>query len=1514
MRKLYLLVSLVVACFSYVQAQMLKEFSEDRNEFTAQLSNFMTASKQKNLEDLYKDFEKNFKGGLFSDEEFQQIHKTGNAMLQYRMSANPYFVDYLSALLVVKKTENPEQTFKDWHQILDKMLADIENQRLNPFLEFVRFSKTFFESKALRASELGTTWYALTDRYQWKYVQKTPSLLFESLNLMALHRQDSILITQTSGEYFPVEQLWRGKGGRVTWERLGLPDVYVEIGEYELETRKSLYEVKNAKLHYPAFFGARMIPGTFSDKLVFGNDASLGSYPRFESMQDRLEINDIGKGIKFTGGFRLQGATVYGVGDKNNQAQMVVQDERQSITFRGDAELFTIRRGELVVAERVETVLYFGQDSIYHPSVNVRFNIPKREIQLKRGERGSDRNPFFSSIHQLNIESDDIQVYLDGDSIIIGKKILKPSFKTEVYFESLDYFNSTDYQRIQNIATVNPLALMKATVEREQTRLLDANLLAKRINARFTVDNIQSLLYDLVSKGFIKYDSDKQLVEVKEKVFHYVNADQKKVDFDFLRIRSDTDSTNAIMNLRNRSILLNGVPTVEFSNRQRVGLKPSGNQLLIKANRDMDFDGRLFAGYGVLEGKEFHFNYNKFEIALDSVRYFDLFVPTDQLDEKQQPIAYSIASRIEHLRGTLLIDAPKNKSGRDDIATFPSLQTKGNAYVYYDLGDIQGGVYSRDSFFFRLDPFSFNSLDKFKAEDIQFKGTLHSANIFPDFKETLRLQKEDFSLGFISKTPDDGYPVYQGKGNYRGNVNLSNKGLLGEGRLRYLGASVDAKDIIFKPEDMSARADQFNLEEDRSTAVAVPRVRGVDVSIEWRPYVDSMYVRSETAPFRLFDKDNHKLGGTLVLTPGGLKGKGLLDWDKASMYSNLFDFGAFSAKADTTDLKIKAPNAADLALRTSNVKGDVNFDAQVGTFKANDEFLVTALPYNRYETSMNEFTWDMKEEKINFKSDAHKLGSFLSVHPDQDSLRFQGKSALYDLKTSELQIKGVPYIISADAIIYPDSGYVEVQSGGIMKVLDNARIVCDTVNRNHVINRATVQIQGRRYYRARGFYEYNIGDRQQEIEFTDIVGQPLGKGKMSERIPVTKATGEVTPDDNFYIDTKTEFRGTISLSAETKNLSFNGFARLDAPKLPMRTWFSVRSEGDKSNLAIRYDTPKSEEGEPLETGLYLSKETARVYPRVMMPLHFRKDRPILPAKGVFRYDKVKDQFVFGDTAKILTNSMRGNVLQFKNADGSIEVEGKFNIGSGLKYITTDAAGFAKTAFPPVVDMEMVSDTASLVAPQEEPAMPVTAELMLGVKFSVPDQLLKIIATDIESSSFGGSIVTYLTDVNFYRRAASELFPANSDVESAIIGMASSGYLDIPKKHNPYTFLFSRMKMKWEPDYQSFVTTDSKVGITSINGESVHKMVTVHLECRMPSNEDDRLYIYIKTPSELYYFFGYKQGIMSITSNNPNFMDALGKMKAKDLIQKMPDGETYEIQAVETSDAQLFLRRIQAVSK
>jgi len=1503
MQKIFSTLLILFVPLFHLLGQRLSQFSENNNEFIEELQTYMTASQRKPMEDIFYEFEGIFSSGRFTEEEKTQIHQVSNGMLKQRMTASPYFRDYLQGVAHVKDAANGDERFKEWHAVLDSMLENIQNRRLKPYQDFLKFSRDFFEQKALRYSKTGTSWYAYGEKYEFKFEGKEPFVQFEESDLVAIRGSDSLQIEGTSGVFLPVKLIWKGKGGKVYWKRFDLGDeVYAELMEYQLQVKKSLYETSLAKMHYPLYFGNKVVPGKFSDKLVSSNKATEGSYPRFESKKEEVEIKNFGKGIDYKGGFRLNGLTVYGFGSKGNKAEITIFNDHKHLTFKGLAELFTIRREERIVGEGVEATVFFGKDSLYHPSVNFRFDMPTKVLLLSRGKRGSDRNPFYNSLQQVNIDAEKIEYHLESDSVFIGKQNL-PFQKnvTPVTFESLKYFEEKDYQRLQNIATTNPIALMKVAHDETGERVLDANYLAERLNPKFTVENITSLLYDLVAKGFINYDAETHKVELKDKIFHYADAAQKNVDYDLLRVRSETPGTNAILDLKDKTTSIFGVRNVRFSSKQEVGALPFAKLIRLKQNRDMDFDGKVFAGFGTFFGKDFHFKYDKFQIEMDSVRFFDLFIPTGDLDKRGKMEALSIASRIEHLNGILLIDAPSNKSGREDIPMFPSLQSKQPSFVYYDNEDTQEGVYKRDSFYFQLTPFSFNHLDRFGRQDVYFKGTMVSADIFPPFEETI-LPQEDESLGFISQTPTGGFPAYQGKGRYRGEISLSNKGLLGRGTLSYLGADIFSEDFVFKPKQLTGSAKNFDMEENPEGPIVVPNVKGFDVKINWLPYNDSMYVRSKEAPFELFGQGVHTLTGLLILTPDGLKGRGLLDWDKASMRSRLFSFGAFSAKADTTNLKIKAFDTDAIALRTTNLNGIVDFDEKMGRFRANEQFATTLLPYNQYETSFNKFDWNMEEDAVTFKSDEGKLGSFLSVHPDQDSLRFQGKTAYYDLKTNLLKIGGVPDIISSDAYIYTEDGNVEIQPGGVMTELHNAKILADTTSKYHVINRATVRVLGRKEYRASGFYEYNLADKKQEIEFADIAGTRVGKGARSKKRSVTRAIGEVKEQDHFYIDYRTLFQGTISLSSEKKDLKFNGFARLDSEKLPGNNWFSVQFEGDKNDLALQYEVPKSFDGQRVRTGLFLSKETASIYPRVMMPLFYRKDRPILPVTGYMDYDKKTDRFIFGDSTKVFGNALKGNKLVFDNQTGKIEFEGRFNIGSGLKFVSVDAAGRATAEFGKAV-VDTLMGTVSMDSKLK-------AEMMAGIKLILPQNLLNIVMTDFMSSTFEANPINYSKDRDYYQKVVTELFPPSPEVTQSL-GDLLLGSLVLPPKDNPYTFLFSKIPMKWDSDYQSFISTKQKLGLVSIGGQSINSNITAYVEFKMPTNEDDRLYIYLKSPSQLYYFFGFRQGVLSLVSNNTTFNDIVLNMSEKDAIIDMGDDQTYEIQPVNPGTASAFVRRVQA---
>ncbi len=186
------------------------------------------------------------------------------------------------------------------------------------------------------------------------------------------------------------------------------------------------------------------------------------------------------------------------------------------------------------------------------------------------------------------------------------------------------------------------------------------------------------------------------------------------------------------------------------------------------------------------------------------------------------------------------------------------------------------------------------------------------------------------------------------------------------------------------------------------------------------------------------------------------------------------------------------------------------------------------------------------------------------------------------------------------------------------------------------------------------------------------------------------------------------------------------------------------------------------------------------------------------------------------------------------------------------------------------------------------------------------------AADIQSGSFDANDVDYIKE-DFAERALAEFITDKDDYQKAVANMKSKT-LELPDKYNKFNLLFSKIPMKWNGETQSFISSVKKVDLNSVTGININKQIAAYVEFRMPSNEDDRVYVYLKTSNDYFYFFGYQRGILSITSNNQRIEEEFNKIKPKERILKMSDNQPFEMQWVENGTAEMFLRRITNAQK
>ncbi|CAH1000322.1 hypothetical protein LEM8419_01475 [Neolewinella maritima] len=1532
-------------------------------DFELQLEEYMTASRNTRAKDAYANFTGVFYGGGLDTVQQRRVLTSAIGLANLKLLADKGMANYLDLHSQLAGTEEEKtKLFAEFHTMLEQALAapEVSAAAINKAL---LTAESYLRTARLDQREGVHGWKVAGGKPHFVY-DAAPILRIDTVQqLLASTTGDSIIIQETKLIVDLGTGKVTGKGGRTDWQRVGLPsDIFVRLVDYHFDVDRQLITSDSAQFQYPAYFGDRILYGSFKDRLQSGGPRPAGDIPEFVSTNGRVLVDQVGEGMSLEGQFELRAARVYVLNGEGRKAVVTlnINDARDERKVRGLGDQFVVQPGSRITGQKIDMTVFFGQDSLYHPSISVDVNVPERSVELNRSKSSAAAAPFYHSGNHFNIDATNITVYLAQDSAVVGRRTASFQEKGDVVFESEDYFSTQEYARIKALAGFHPLEV----IYRYRTALyppsdtIGIEGLAQNFRADLTGRDIESVIYDLQDRGFLTYEPETGKIAVKHKLNHFVLSQRQAKDYDNLRIVSSTPAENAFIDLQKGTIRVMAAQPIQLNRKKKIAIRPSNEIINIVGDRNLDFGGTVYAGNTIVTADSFHLKYAPYYITFDSAD-IDVFLPEGGKVDKDVQLL-STASRIEDVRGYILLDAPKNKSGAEDIGYFPSIQTRGPSYVYYDQGDTSS-LYSRDSFYFELANLSINNLDSLTENNLALEGELVSGGIFGRIKQTLRVQ-EDGSLGFVGDTDSTGQAAYGDRGTYSGQLSLTNEGLSGSGKLNYLEAEIESSEITFGVDSTTTTTETFRLKRSVTAQREVPTVVGERVNVTFRPYGDSLIVSPvEGFPFQLFEENDHVFRGTLVLTPTALQGTGTLDWSKASISSEALSFGADQVMADTSTVRIKSvQDTANIALRTTNVNSTIDFATGKATFSNNGNELATELPYIEFLTSANEFEWDLKEGNIVFSTQDGK-DRFTSSNVDQDSLTFTAQTAVYDNLASQLEVGGVPFVISADAKIIPGDGQLVVQPGGRVAQLTNAQIVADTLSEYHVINRATVDIAGRKEYTASGFYEYNVGPHTQEFELQNIVGTRIGKGSRSEKATATRAEGEIAEETTFYIDDKTRFFGTISLDAGSPVLGFDGYARIESDNLPSAEWFAVQSEGDKTNLVLNTEGAVGRDAKPLHTGFYLSKPERQIYPSLVQSLQRRVDHPILNASGVFMYDEDNDAFRFGDSTRVQDPSATaGNLMVYDQTSGKVTGDGLLGIGGRLKYISMKSYGtiameLPEQFAPPEIEVaevedadevaddddttaestegETLTDNMFLLEEETEPAPtadtedaqadaaelarlqainrypPTEVEAMTAIDLILPTRLTQIMATDIVSGGYSAPQLAINTKIPFATSGLEALFPAGPQREAAIAGLQADA-VDLPPSINQHTFLFTDVAMRWNSDYQSWVSTQVSNGLASVAGQAVSRRIQSYLEVKMTTGGEDRLYLYIKSPSETYYFFGFKDGILNVVSNNNTFMNTLREMKAKELVLEMDDGQTYEILEVTPGTAATFLRRVE----
>ena len=1464
-----LILFLIFSSSVFSQKKQLKEFSKEFSVYLTDLDGFMTATKNDALQSVYRNFSKNSKG--LSEIEKRNIIQISNKMLSKRLRPKPHFFNFLSAVIDIKNHSRGDVLLAQWLQVFNETL---DANTTNKLMLFCGFTSNLVRNNSLRESK-SVQWMISNVEFQFQFEMIEPVVVFDvPMNLSCNSSDGSYTIFDTKGKYYFVSNEWVGQGGVIDWEFYGYSkdSMFAEIKSYNVDTRKKIV-VADSAVFYNKYVFSDPIVGQVVHKLTKGKQAEM--YPQFTSYSKNVEIKEIFSDIDYRGGYKLQGEEFVADGGDYAEAKIVFKRNGQDI-FIANSNRFSIG-SDKIISQEAAVNIFFDNDSIFHSNINFKYIDSERKLKLYRDANGNSSATMLNTYHNITMDFELLQWNIDEDLIKFGS--LPGTSTSKVSFESVLRYDTLLNFMLGGIDAVHPLFLLNNYVKEKQEEKIYVQDFARF--ARFPIKQIKNLLIRLSKYGFIYYDFGVERITVLPKLYNYVSAASGLGDYDYIVFNSVIESgqyitedkylVNAALNLATKDLSILGVNEISISPARGVYLYPAGGLMVLKKNRDFIFNGKVVVGDGRLNlsGREFRFYYDDFKIDLEYVDFMQRSIPIEPIQKYNGKVVLKpVKTLIETATGELIIDDVTNKSGfrKDSFPQFPIFKSFDDSYVYWDDKEVYNGVYSRDRFSFHLQPFELDSLAISSGKGDWYAGTFES-NIFPVFNDTLRLQKDDH-LGFTRKTPDDGFLVYGGKGKFYNDIHLSYQGLKGSGDFEYLNSKASSNEVFFFPDSVNLYTQSFAITE-VAKGIEFPQVNNTESYARFEPYNDRFKIYKTKDDFELYGSQV-TFNGDLLMRPTGLTGGGIMSLDKANVTAELFTYNADWFKSENSDLDVFSDNG-QLSIETVNLKSHIDLAMREGTFNSNGNNSYVKFPANQYVAHIDKLEWAIDEETfvLGDQTNSSEGSEFISVHPNQDSLSFFAKTAFYSLKDYIIHTSGVEDIVVADAIIYPDSGIVTVAKKANIETLHQANILANDLTEYHTFSNATVDIKSAYDYIASADYTYKDAlDNEHQIFFKEI--------KVDEDT-ITIASGNITTDKIFQINSNFDFKGSVDLIADQKDLIFDGYFMINHDcDLLDKEWIKFRSKVDPKNVKFMLDENiYNEQGDLLSIGLVLGSSTDFYSTFLTKKKNNKTDISVFSSSYALQYndknstyviagpDSLSNQYVLYD--KMCKNSGEG-IIDLDLNLGQVKVQAFGNVMHDINAKKTEVEGF----------------------------------IMLDFFFS--EDAMMFMAEDL---SYYRDEKEFAYDDNFSKNLGRVL-----GYEKAKSLLEDLEYLDdyskFPKEMEQ-SIVLAKTKLQWDVENKAYVFK-GPIAVHSIMDQHLNSTHQGYLIIEKGSNLDVLIF-YLDT--ELYdYYFKYENGVMQAWSDNLDFEIAINEIKEKKRKAKRSKGaRSYRYMFIPEDVAMKSLKKI-----
>ena len=159
-----------------------------------------------------------------------------NTLQKLRVRPYPDVTNFVETLN--KMSQNSGGNFESWIECIEYIQS--RNKKVKDFTDFVEFTDGLVADRTLYGSRSCTWQLQAGCNYRIRYASGEITVVIDQpVELYYSSDKDNGTIYGTKGTYYYFDNRWVGNGGRLNWDRTGIPTTacWATLGKYEAVTK-----------------------------------------------------------------------------------------------------------------------------------------------------------------------------------------------------------------------------------------------------------------------------------------------------------------------------------------------------------------------------------------------------------------------------------------------------------------------------------------------------------------------------------------------------------------------------------------------------------------------------------------------------------------------------------------------------------------------------------------------------------------------------------------------------------------------------------------------------------------------------------------------------------------------------------------------------------------------------------------------------------------------------------------------------------------------------------------------------------------------------------------------------------------------------------------------------------------------------------------------------------------------------------------------------------------------------